>query len=121
LPKLPSPTNLVRKPWLIADLTQQLQELGHDVVAGGRNPDLTKFAKEVEIQIPTGGVRGVRKPDILAEGPIGPNGEVERYAINVGPQNAKRRPTSEEAAALADLHLAMPGRVWFFGYGQRNR
>jgi hypothetical protein len=121
-PKVTSqPGEAQRQNRLIADLTDQLDRLGHDIVAGGRNPDLTKLRPEAEILIPPGGAREVRRPDILAEGPIGPNGEVQRYAINVGPHKANGLPTKEEAAALADLQLAMPGRVWFFGYGQRNR
>ena len=104
-----------------ADATAFLEgELGHTIINGGRKPDLSKYKPEVEIDIPPGGIKDARRADIVAEGPIGPNGERQQYVVNVGPEKANGRPTIEEQRAINDLNLALPGRVFYYSYGRRT-
>jgi hypothetical protein len=116
-----SPKADQRQNQAVADATTFLEkELGHTIKSGGRKADLSKYKKEVKIEIPAGGAKPIRRADIMAEGPIGPNGEMQRYVVNVGPQKANGKPTAEEQHAINDLNLAMPGRVYYLSYGRRT-
>jgi hypothetical protein len=116
-----APVKDQRQNQAIADITTFLEgELGHTIINGGRKPDLSKYKPEVEIDIPPGGIKETRRADIVAEGPIGPNGERQQYVVNVGPEKANGQPTIEEQRAINDLILALPGRIYYYSYGRRT-
>ena len=133
-PQVPaSPLVDQRQNLKIAEITEQLRKLGHEIKHGGRKIDpVSGKPLKVSSEQKLPGV--ARVPDISARGPVGPHGPVpvgttgpgivvRDYHYNVGPNLSARfggGPTTYEQQALDAIQKA--GELVFYaGYGQRNR
>jgi hypothetical protein len=122
-----------RQNFKIAEVTERLEGLGHEIRHGGRRIDPLD-GKPVKL-FPERDIPGMtRTPDITAYGPVGPSGPVPagtigpgvvvmEYHYNIGPNKSARHgggPTKVEQQAL-DAMRGDGHTVFYEGYGQRTR